>query len=71
MFPGRLGPSEAEPSRGRTPGTVPEEQKEQDARVSSPAHSSNTRLGEFHSFGSQVLLSFFCVLHLDHYLLHK
>lgn len=49
-------PSRAEPSRGRTLRTVPEEQ---DARVSSPAHSWNTRLGEFHSFGSQVLLSFF------------
>lgn len=51
-------PSRAEPSRGRTLRTVPEEEEEQDARVSSPAHSGNTRLGEFHSAGSQVLLSF-------------
>lgn len=56
MFPARLGTSEAEPSRGRTLRTVPEE--EQDARVSSPAHFGNTRLGEFHCTGSQVLLSF-------------
>lgn len=60
MFPARLGHSEAEPSRGRTLRTVPEEEEEeeQDAHVSSPAHSGNTRLGEFHSTGSQVLLSF-------------
>lgn len=53
-------PSRAEPSRGRTPRTVPEEQ--QDARVSSPAHSGNTRLGEFHSFWlTSMIVIFFCV----------